>query len=94
MTSYERRTLRQYEDYWRRTAVKGGGTLNSRRAASPLVRMVGGEERWETSDHPQAVLPQNWNELQQNSSIAFMVLKATVNDRRHLVLCQDEFRGP
>ncbi|GFW19528.1 hypothetical protein TNCV_1604201 [Trichonephila clavipes] len=23
-----------------------------------------------------------------------MVLKATANDRRHLVLCHDEFRGP
>ncbi|GFV57274.1 hypothetical protein TNCV_2822911 [Trichonephila clavipes] len=29
-----------------------GGTLNSRRAASPLVRLVEGEERWEASDHP------------------------------------------
>ncbi|GFV49662.1 hypothetical protein TNCV_1959701 [Trichonephila clavipes] len=30
-----------------------GGTLNSRRAASALVRLVEGEERWEASDHPQ-----------------------------------------
>ncbi|GFY13990.1 transposable element Tcb2 transposase [Trichonephila clavipes] len=36
-----------------------GGTLNSRRAASPPVRLVGGEEKWEASDHPQGVLPQN-----------------------------------
>ncbi|GFW04665.1 hypothetical protein TNCV_3897171 [Trichonephila clavipes] len=28
-----------------------GGTINSRRAASPLVWLV--EERWETPDHPQ-----------------------------------------
>ncbi|GFW00532.1 hypothetical protein TNCV_693711 [Trichonephila clavipes] len=27
-------------------------TLNSPRAASPLVRLVKGEEKWETSDHP------------------------------------------
>ncbi|GFT28120.1 uncharacterized protein TNCV_645031 [Trichonephila clavipes] len=27
-----------------------GGTLNSRRDASPLVRLVGGEERWEAPD--------------------------------------------
>ncbi|GFU52914.1 uncharacterized protein TNCV_1142211 [Trichonephila clavipes] len=36
-----------------------GGTLNSRRAASPLVRLVEGKERWEAPDHPQGVLPQN-----------------------------------
>ncbi|GFT75128.1 hypothetical protein TNCV_2244981 [Trichonephila clavipes] len=28
-------------------------TLNSRRAASPLVRLVEREERWETSDPPE-----------------------------------------
>ncbi|GFU10609.1 uncharacterized protein TNCV_1772891 [Trichonephila clavipes] len=34
--------------------------LSSRRAASPLVRFVEGEERWEASDHPQSVLPLKW----------------------------------
>ncbi|GFS52759.1 hypothetical protein TNCV_2995591 [Trichonephila clavipes] len=29
------------------------GTLNSRRDASPLVRLVEGEERWEAPDHPR-----------------------------------------
>ncbi|GFX43014.1 uncharacterized protein TNCV_436301 [Trichonephila clavipes] len=29
-----------------------GGTQNSRRAASPLVRLVEGEQRWEASDLP------------------------------------------
>ncbi|GFX53285.1 uncharacterized protein TNCV_362781 [Trichonephila clavipes] len=28
------------------------GTINRRRAASPLVRLVGGEERWEAPDNP------------------------------------------
>ncbi|GFY05371.1 uncharacterized protein TNCV_2208161 [Trichonephila clavipes] len=28
------------------------GTLNSRRAANHLVRLVEGEERWEAPDHP------------------------------------------
>ncbi|GFW75794.1 uncharacterized protein TNCV_4429771 [Trichonephila clavipes] len=28
-----------------------GGTLNSRRAANPLVRLVEGKERWEIPDH-------------------------------------------
>ncbi|GFX57476.1 hypothetical protein TNCV_3051271 [Trichonephila clavipes] len=35
------------------------GTLNSRRAASPLARLVNGEERWEASDHLLGVPPQN-----------------------------------
>ncbi|GFV44834.1 uncharacterized protein TNCV_563831 [Trichonephila clavipes] len=38
---------------------RNGGTLNSRRAASPLVRLVEGEERWEAPDHPKGVLPLN-----------------------------------
>ncbi|GFW75696.1 hypothetical protein TNCV_4428791 [Trichonephila clavipes] len=29
-----------------------------------------------------------------NRTVACMALKATVNDRRHLTLCHDEFRGP
>ncbi|GFT72524.1 hypothetical protein TNCV_973901 [Trichonephila clavipes] len=37
-----------------------GGTLNSRRAASPLKRLVEEEVRWEAPDHLQCVLPQNW----------------------------------
>ncbi|GFU41308.1 uncharacterized protein TNCV_3011321 [Trichonephila clavipes] len=45
-----------------------GGTLNSRRAASPLVRLVKREERWEVPDHPQGVLPQNWDEIELNRS--------------------------
>ncbi|GFV03356.1 uncharacterized protein TNCV_4019531 [Trichonephila clavipes] len=30
-----------------------GGTLNNRRAASPLVRLVEWEEKWEAPDHPR-----------------------------------------
>ncbi|GFW31407.1 hypothetical protein TNCV_3416631 [Trichonephila clavipes] len=30
--------------------LQHGGTLNSRRAASPLMRLVEGEERWEAPD--------------------------------------------
>ncbi|GFU18236.1 hypothetical protein TNCV_1389021 [Trichonephila clavipes] len=33
--------------------LRQGGTLNSRRAVSPLVRLVEGEERWDATDHPQ-----------------------------------------
>ncbi|GFX53490.1 hypothetical protein TNCV_4652761 [Trichonephila clavipes] len=69
-------------------------TLNSRRAASPLVRLVEGEERWEAPDHPQGVLSLNWDETELNRSVTCMVLKALANDRCHLALCHDEFRGP
>ncbi|GFW09563.1 uncharacterized protein TNCV_3996691 [Trichonephila clavipes] len=71
-----------------------GGTLNSRRAASPLKRLVEVEERWEISDHPQGVL-QNWGGTEQNRTLTCMVLKAKANDRRkNLTLSLDEFRGP
>ncbi|GFU61369.1 uncharacterized protein TNCV_530691 [Trichonephila clavipes] len=33
------------------------GTLNSHQAASPLVRLVEGEERWEAPGHPQDSSP-------------------------------------
>ncbi|GFW64624.1 uncharacterized protein TNCV_700301 [Trichonephila clavipes] len=42
---------------------------------------------------PQGILPQNWVETELNCSVTFMVLKATANDRRHVALCHDEFRG-
>ncbi|GFT06956.1 uncharacterized protein TNCV_1415221 [Trichonephila clavipes] len=74
--------------------VRHRGTLNSRQAASPLVRLVEGGERWEASDHPQSVLPLNWGGIGRNRTVTCMVLKATANDRHHLALCQDEFRGP
>ncbi|GFY11894.1 uncharacterized protein TNCV_4973941 [Trichonephila clavipes] len=71
-----------------------GGTLNSRRAASPLVRLVEGEERWDASDHPQSVLPLNWGETEPKRTVTCKAPKATANDRRHLALYHDEFRGP
>ncbi|GFX72175.1 uncharacterized protein TNCV_1954511 [Trichonephila clavipes] len=74
--------------------ARHGGTLNSRRVTSPLVRLVEGEERWEAFDHPQSVLPLNWGGIEPNRSVTCTVLEATANDRRHLALCQDEFRGP
>ncbi|GFV13466.1 uncharacterized protein TNCV_129641 [Trichonephila clavipes] len=71
-----------------------GGTLNSRRAASPFERLVEGEERWEASDHPQGVRPLNWGGTEPNRTVTCLVLKATANDRRHLALSHEEFRGP
>ncbi|GFW15078.1 uncharacterized protein TNCV_172251 [Trichonephila clavipes] len=52
-----------------------GGTLNSCRAASPLVRLVEGEERREAPDHPQ-----NWGGTELNYTATCMMLKATAND--------------
>ncbi|GFW60136.1 hypothetical protein TNCV_1389491 [Trichonephila clavipes] len=39
-----------------------GITLNISRAASPLVRLVEKEEKWEALDQLQDVLPQNWGD--------------------------------
>ncbi|GFU83108.1 uncharacterized protein TNCV_65771 [Trichonephila clavipes] len=70
-----------------------GGTLNSGRATSPLVK-IGGRGREVGGPCPhQGVLPENWGETELNRSVTCMVLKTTANDRRHLVLCHDEFRG-
>ncbi|GFT98081.1 uncharacterized protein TNCV_789031 [Trichonephila clavipes] len=58
--------------------------FKSRRATSPLVRLVEGEERWEAPDHPQDVLPLNWGGIEPNRTVTCMVLKTTANDKRHL----------
>ncbi|GFW15177.1 hypothetical protein TNCV_173241 [Trichonephila clavipes] len=50
------------------------GTLNSRRAASSLVMLEEREERWETLEHPQGVLPQNWGGTDQNRTVTCTVL--------------------
>ncbi|GFT86482.1 cullin-4A [Trichonephila clavipes] len=70
-----------------------GGTLNSRRPASPLVRLMEGEERWEAPDHHQSFLPQNWGETKLNHSVTSMVLKAMANNRRHLAFVMMNFVG-
>ncbi|GFW97416.1 uncharacterized protein TNCV_4990931 [Trichonephila clavipes] len=62
--------------------LRQGDTLNSRRAASRLVWLVEGEERWEAFDHPQSVLPLSWGGTETNRTVTCMVLKATANDRR------------
>ncbi|GFW95531.1 uncharacterized protein TNCV_1722321 [Trichonephila clavipes] len=49
--------------------ARHGGTLNSSRVASPLVRLVEGQERWDAPDHPQGVLPQNRGETELNRSV-------------------------
>ncbi|GFT99360.1 uncharacterized protein TNCV_76761 [Trichonephila clavipes] len=69
------------------------GSLNNHRAASPLMWLVEGVERWEALTTP-GVLPQNLGGNEPNRTVTCMVLKATANDRRHLALCNDEFLGP
>ncbi|GFW47734.1 uncharacterized protein TNCV_2829241 [Trichonephila clavipes] len=59
-----------------------GGTVNSGQAASPLERLVEREERWETLDHLQDVLPQNWGGTEQTRTVTCVVLKAEGYDRR------------
>ncbi|GFW54091.1 uncharacterized protein TNCV_3828991 [Trichonephila clavipes] len=48
------------------------GTLNSRRATSPLVWLVKGVERWEASDHPL-----NRDGTKPNRTVTCMVLRLT-----------------
>ncbi|GFX78575.1 uncharacterized protein TNCV_30151 [Trichonephila clavipes] len=72
-----------------------GGTLNSRRAASPLMKLVEGEERWEAPDDPHGVLPQIWDGTEQNRTVTYMVIKGKANDKRkNLALRYDKFGGP
>ncbi|GFU65462.1 uncharacterized protein TNCV_633851 [Trichonephila clavipes] len=75
-----------------------GGTLNSHRATSPLVRLVKGEKRWGALDHFQGVLPQNWVGTEKNRTVTCIIphltchLKSTDNDRRKsLALFNDGF---
>ncbi|GFX16857.1 hypothetical protein TNCV_2518351 [Trichonephila clavipes] len=53
-----------------------------RRAVSPLVRLVEGEERLEAPNHPKGVLPQSWGGTDPKRTVTCMMLKATANDRR------------
>ncbi|GFX48769.1 uncharacterized protein TNCV_3479531 [Trichonephila clavipes] len=69
------------------------GTLNSRRDASPLVRLVEGEERSGSPRlHIQCVLPQNWNRIEQNRTASCSKLRLTTGV--NVVLCRNVFRGP
>ncbi|GFY35586.1 uncharacterized protein TNCV_196861 [Trichonephila clavipes] len=73
-----------------------GSTLNSRRAASPLVRLVEGKERWEAPDFPLGCSPSKLGRNQaKNRIVTCMVLVATTNERRNkLPIYCNEFRVP
>ncbi|GFV40939.1 uncharacterized protein TNCV_2665301 [Trichonephila clavipes] len=63
--------------------LRYGVTLNSSRTASPLVRLMEVEKRWEAPGHTQGVLPQNWGETELNRSITFIA--GQVSQSVHLV---------
>ncbi|GFU28510.1 hypothetical protein TNCV_1410461 [Trichonephila clavipes] len=67
------------------------GTLNSRRAISPLVRLVAGDERWEAPVlHPGCSLSKfEWNRAKSYCHLYV----AQGYGQRHLASCH-EFRGP
>ncbi|GFU52424.1 hypothetical protein TNCV_192971 [Trichonephila clavipes] len=74
--------------------MQHGGTLNSRRVAGLLVRLVEGEERREALNHPQGVLLQNWGGTVHNCTVTCMVFKAKASDiRKNVVFRLDEFQG-
>ncbi|GFT86792.1 uncharacterized protein TNCV_4163721 [Trichonephila clavipes] len=75
-------------------AFAAWGTLNNRRAASPLVWLVEGEERWKAPHHPHGFLSLNWGGTEQNRTVTCMVLKAKANHRRkNPALSRNEFPG-
>ncbi|GFY00436.1 hypothetical protein TNCV_1664751 [Trichonephila clavipes] len=45
------------------------------RAASPLLRLVEGEDKWEASDHPRNVIHPNWGGIEQNRTENVRCLK-------------------
>ncbi|GFV01830.1 uncharacterized protein TNCV_2550841 [Trichonephila clavipes] len=59
--------------------LRHGGTLNSRQAASLLVWLVEGGERWEAPDHPQGVHPLNWGGTEQKRTVICMMLRLTAD---------------
>ncbi|GFV98387.1 hypothetical protein TNCV_623461 [Trichonephila clavipes] len=59
-----------------------GVTLNSRRATSPLVRLMEEEERWENPGPLPGCSASKLGRTELNRTVTCMLLKATANDRR------------
>ncbi|GFY32235.1 cullin-4A [Trichonephila clavipes] len=71
-----------------------GGTLNSRRAASPLVRLAEKEEMLDAPDHSQNVFHQTCGGTELNCTVTCMLFKAKAKDRRkNLALAAMNFVG-
>ncbi|GFV93609.1 transposable element Tcb2 transposase [Trichonephila clavipes] len=65
------------------------GTLNSRRAASPLMRLGEGKR----GDHPQCVLSRNWGETSETYCHLHGAQGYGKRQAYNLSLCHDEFLG-
>ncbi|GFU50280.1 hypothetical protein TNCV_301131 [Trichonephila clavipes] len=61
--------------------------------ASPLLRLVEEEEKWEAPDHFPGVRLQNWGGTEPKLTVTCMVIKVTDNDRRTSSLSRAEFCG-
>ncbi|GFY05298.1 hypothetical protein TNCV_2207441 [Trichonephila clavipes] len=70
---------RYSEDESKTTEYKRG-TLNSRRADNPLVRLMEEEERWEAPDNSQCVLPLNFK-FRQNRAKSDCYLSRQIQQR-------------
>ncbi|GFV15220.1 hypothetical protein TNCV_4650521 [Trichonephila clavipes] len=57
-------------------------TLNSRRTASPLRRLVARKEKWDAPDPHTGCSPSKLGLKRANCTVTGMGLKATANDRR------------
>ncbi|GFY03262.1 hypothetical protein TNCV_1172221 [Trichonephila clavipes] len=70
-----------------------GGTPNNRRAASPLMRLVAGDERWEAPDLPPVCSPSKfgWNRAKPYGHLLSRLRPTT---GVHLALCHGEYHGP
>ncbi|GFT89739.1 hypothetical protein TNCV_7801 [Trichonephila clavipes] len=72
-----------------------GGTLNSRLAASLLVRLVEEEDMCEATYHHQSVLLQNWGWNRAKIVLSpTWCSKVWLTTDVLLALCQDGFREP
>ncbi|GFV03543.1 uncharacterized protein TNCV_5060841 [Trichonephila clavipes] len=71
-----------------------GDTQNSRRSASPLLRLVEEEVRWEVPDHLSVFFLKIGGGTEKKRAVTCMVLKAkTSNKCKNLELRRDEFCG-
>ncbi|GFX59902.1 hypothetical protein TNCV_4984151 [Trichonephila clavipes] len=66
-----------------------GGTLNSRRAARPLIKLAEKGEKRDAPDSLQVILPQNWGRTKSDHTVTCIMLKATANYRRTFSLLRN-----
>ncbi|GFV53830.1 hypothetical protein TNCV_4208811 [Trichonephila clavipes] len=60
--------------------LRQGGTLNSRRAASPLAWLVEGKERCEAPVLPQGILPQNRGDRDPKTGLHACPLNESISE--------------